>query len=259
MNILFIGDIVGAAGRNIVFQYLKQLKKDYDIDFVIANGENSAHGKGISYKIYERFKSEGIDCITMGNHSFSKREVIAHLDKMNDMVVPYNYPEDLHEGYKVFYVKGLRLCVINLLGSALMHPNRQDPFEAMEEILNKVEADLFFVDFHAEATSEKRLMAEYFKDRLVALVGTHTHVQTADERLLGNLAFISDVGMCGVYDSIIGRDVSEMIEALIKHEKTRYKIAEGAAILSACVIKIDETLKKATAIERIQIRPYWKK
>ena len=132
MNILFIGDIVGAAGRNIVFQYLKQLKKDYDIDFVIANGENSAHGKGISYKIYERFKSEGIDCITMGNHSFSKREVIAHLDKMNDMVVPYNYPEDLHEGYKVFYVKGLRLCVINLLGSALMHPNRQDPFEAMD-------------------------------------------------------------------------------------------------------------------------------
>ena len=256
MNILFLGDIVGQAGRDIVFQYLKQLQTEYAIDFTIVNAENSAHGKGISFKIYERLLSEGVNAITMGNHSFSKKEIIPYLGKMQDMVVPYNHLENLHQGYKIYDVLGQKLCVINLLGTALMHPNRLDPFSSLSEILDKTRADLYFVDFHAEATSEKRLMAEYFKDRLIALVGTHTHVQTADERIIGNLAFISDVGMCGVYDSIIGRDINEMINASIKHEKTRYEIAKGPAMLSACVIQVDQVLKKATGIQRIQIRPY---
>ena len=256
MNILFLGDIVGSSGRDIVFQYLKQLQTEYAIDFTIANAENSAHGKGISFKIYERLLKEGVNCITMGNHSFSKKEIIPHLAQMNDMVVPYNFLEELHQGYKIYDVLGQKLCVINLLGSALMHPNRLDPFVSLEEILNKTKADLYFVDMHAEATSEKRLMAEYFKDRLIALVGTHTHVQTADERIIGNLAFISDVGMCGAYDSIIGRDIDEMIKAMIKHEKTRYEIALGPAVLSACVIRVDQEMKKAIDIKRIQIRPY---
>ena len=258
MKILFLGDIVGRPGRDIVFQHLKQLQRENDIDFTIVNAENSAHGKGISIKIYYALIAGGVDCITMGNHTYAKNEIKNHLDECVDMVVPYNHLLDLHQGYKIYDVEGVKLCVVNLLGSALMYENRMSPFVAMDEILEetKGQADLYFVDFHAEATSEKILFAQYYKDKVQVVVGTHTHVQTADERLMGRAAYISDVGMCGVYDSVIGRDISEMIENLVHGQKTRYQVAEGPAVLSGVIVDIDTKERTATSIKRIQIRPY---
>ena len=255
MNILFLGDIVGRGGRDIVFKHLKQLQEDFAIDFTIVNGENSAHGKGITSKIYYQLKDYGVNAITLGNHAYAKSEIKEVIEGLDDLIAPYNHLVQIDKGYQVYTVKGLKLCVINLLGSALMYDNHQDAFSSLSDILNKVKADLYFVDFHAEATSEKMLLAQYFKNKVTAVIGTHTHVQTADERLIEGTAYLSDVGMCGVYDSIIGRDINEMIDNIILKQKTSYTIAKGPSILCGCVIEIDENTKQATSIKRVQIRP----
>lgn len=256
MKILFLGDIVGRCGRNIVFKYIRQLQKDYQIDFTIVNAENSAHGKGITTKIYHQLKDNGINAITLGNHAFSKSEILNTFDELDDLIAPRNNPSVKTSGYQIYDVKGLKLCVANILGSALMHENANDAFSSMNEIINETDADLYFVDLHAEATAEKILFAHYFKDKLTAVIGTHTHVQTADERIIEGMAYLSDAGMCGVYDSVIGRDINEMIDNIILHKETRYTVAEGEAILCGAVIEIDETDKRAVDIKRIQIRPY---
>ena len=264
MKILFIGDITTRSGRDAVIANLAKVMADHDIDFTIANGENAAHGKGITSKIYYSLINSGIDCITLGNHAFSKSEIMEDMDKYDRLIRPVNIGihEDIGQGYRTFGVNGYRICVINIMGSVFMNDVNQSPFEAMshllyqEKIRQKEKADFIFVDLHAEATSEKILFANYFKNELIAVVGTHTHVQTADERIIGNLAYISDVGMCGPYDSIIGRDIDEMVENLIYGNPTRFTPAEGESIFQAVVIEIDESLRKATNIERIQIRPY---
>lgn len=255
MRILFIGDIVGRPGRDIVFTYLDSIKKEYNIDFTIINGENSAHGKGITSKIYDQFINAGVDCITMGNHSFSKSEIIDHLDELDKLVVPHNHIKGYGNSAKLFDVSGFKLCVCNILGEVFMSEVSSSPFESMEEIMKEHGDVAYLVDLHAEATSEKLLFAHYFKDRVLATLGTHTHVQTADERLIGNEAYISDVGMCGVFDSIIGRDIDEMIDNHIYGNATRFTVADGDAQLCAVVIDVDTVNKRATSISRIQIRP----
>lgn len=260
MKILFIGDIVGKSGRDIVSSLLYSLKKDNDIDLVIANGENSAHGKGITIKIYNDLIKNGIDYITMGNHTYSKSEINEHIDEMNRLVVPYNHSKRNSDNYyKMITFKGIKFCLTNILGSALMNETGADPYESFNSILEKTKnenPDFYFVDLHAETTAEKRVFVEYFKDYAKVVVGTHTHVQTADERMIDDCAFISDVGMCGAYESVIGRDISESILANIKKEKTHYSIAEGDAIFCGVIIEIDNKLKKPVSIERIQVRPY---
>ena len=259
MNILFFGDIVGRNGREVVLDNLFMLKEKYDVDLIIANGENSAHGKGITSKIYGQFISAGIDVITLGNHAFSKSEILTDIDKLERLVCPYNHENKPSEAldYVIINVKGLRVCIFNVLCNFGMNSVNMSPFEAIDKLLadTKNKADIFIVDLHGESTAEKRLVAEYYKDKIQAVLGTHTHVQTADERIIGNLAFISDVGMCGVYDSIIGRDISECINAQVNKEKTHYTIAEGPAQLNAVVIKIDEVERKSIDIKRIFIRP----
>ncbi|MGN1054921.1 MAG: TIGR00282 family metallophosphoesterase [Erysipelotrichaceae bacterium] len=256
MKILFLGDIVGRKGRDIVFKYIKQLQKDNQIDFTIVNAENSAHGKGITTKIYRQLKECGVDAITLGNHAFSKSEILNTFDELDDLIAPRNNLTHKTDGYQLYNVKGLRLCVANILGSAMMHENSNDAFSSMSEILFETDADLYFVDFHAEATAEKILFAHYFKNSLTAVIGTHTHVQTADERIMSGMAYLSDAGMCGVYDSVIGRDIDEMIDNIIKHKETRFTVADGDAILCGAIIEIDENTKRAINIERVQIRPY---
>ncbi len=259
MKVLFLGDIVGKSGRDCVSSLLHSLVRQYDVDLTIVNGENAAHGKGITYKIYTQFLSLGIDYITMGNHAYSKREIYDHLEEMDDLVMPVNhiFNEDRHS-YKIFERKGIRFCLINILGDVLMNDISTDPYEAMTTILEETEdrdIDLYFVDYHGETTAEKRLFAEYFRDRIGVFVGTHTHVQTADEQMIGDLAFITDVGMCGAVDSVIGRDIEESLRGRIHHEKTRYTVAEGPSILCGVLIDINEETKKAVSISRIQIRP----
>ena len=259
MKVLFIGDIVGKSGRDIVSSLLYSLKKEYGIDLVIANGENAAHGKGITYKIYKQFIGEGIDYVTMGNHTFSKAEINDHMEEMDRLVIPYNHVKRNSDNYyKLLEYKGLRFILTNLLGSVLIGESNMEAPEAFIEVLNKtshLHPDFYFVDLHAETTAEKRVFVEYFRDYAKVVIGTHTHVQTADEGLLNGCAFISDVGMCGAYDSIIGRDVDETIRSHIKKEPTRYTIAEGPGIFCGVVIDIDEKNKKPVSIERIQIRP----
>lgn len=254
MRILFIGDIVGASGRQIVVDHLAAIKEEHSIDFVIANGENSAHGKGITKKIYNQLIAAGIECITMGNHSFAKREIIDDYEDCPELLIPANIePVEFGNYYKAYDVLGKSICVVNLYGEAFMNRVGDSPYPYMEQLLEETEYDYYFVDFHAESTSEKMLFANVYKDDVGAVVGTHTHVQTSDERLIGNLAYITDVGMCGAYDSIIGRDVEELYRNVILHEKTHFKVALGDAFLNAVIIDVDEETMQSQKITRLNI------
>ena len=253
MRLLFIGDIVGSSGRQIVADLLSSIKETYNIDFVIANGENAAHGKGITKKIYNQLKNLGIDVITMGNHSFAKREIFDFYDECDDLLIPANIdPLEFGEYYKVYEVKGKRICVINLYGEAFMNRVADSPYPWMDYVLESVDADYYFVDFHAESTSEKMFFAHYYQDRVDAVCGTHTHVQTNDARLIGSTAYITDVGMCGAKDSIIGRDYEELKTYIIDQEKTYFKVATGESFFNAVVITVDDETMKSIAIETIQ-------
>ncbi len=254
MNILFIGDIVGASGRQIVVDHLSLLKEQYAIDFVIANGENAAHGKGITEKIYNQLIAAGVQCITMGNHTFAKSEIFEFYERCPDLLVPANIePLDFGQYYKVYDVLGKSICVVNLYGEAFMNRVGDSPYPYMDDLLENTSYDYYFVDFHAESTSEKMLFANVYHDRVGAVVGTHTHVQTADERLIGNCAYITDVGMCGAYDSVIGRDVEELYRRVILGEKTHFKVALGDAFINAVVVSIDPVTMKSMKIERIKL------
>lgn len=254
MRILFIGDIVGASGRQIVVDHLAAIKEEHSIDFVIANGENAAHGKGITKKIYNQLIAAGIECITMGNHSFAKREIIDDYEDCPELLIPANIePVEFGNYYKAYDVLGKSICVVNLYGEAFMNRVGDSPYPYMEQLLEETEYDYYFVDFHAESTSEKMLFANVYKDDVGAVVGTHTHVQTSDERLIGNLAYITDVGMCGAYDSIIGRDVEELYRNVILHEKTHFKVALGDAFLNAVIIDVDKETMQSQKITRLNI------
>ena len=257
MRILFLGDIVSKKGREVIRDSLASLKQKYKPDFVIANGENSAHGKGITSKIYSELTGYGIDAITMGNHTYAKHELLDDIDKLDNLIVPNNIKDKVGNGYKVFEVNNKKICVCNLLGQAFMGDYMSSPFDSYKEIKENTKADIYFVDFHGEATAEKRIFAEFFKNDVDVVVGTHTHVQTSDECILNdNVAFITDVGMCGPYDSIIGRNIEESIKGHVYHEKTRYEVCDSDPILCGVVIDVDDITNKPIHIERIQIRPY---
>lgn len=256
MKILFLGDVVGKVGRDIVNTKLSFLKEKYSVDFTIVNGENSAHGKGITTKIYKSFKNMDVDIITLGNHAFSKREILDSLYDCTDLLRPVNLdPMNIGRSYTIKEIKRKKIAVINICGSAFMDNIVENPYQSMERILSRISADIIFVDFHGEATAEKVTFFEYFKDRITVVVGTHTHVQTADERVKNGCAFISDVGMCGAFDSILGRDIEEVFNLQIKKIPSKFKPAEGSAILCGVLIEIDDITNRALKIKRIQIRP----
>lgn len=256
MKLLFIGDIVGSSGRAVLKEKLPALKDEYQIDCTIVNGENAAHGKGITRRIYREIKSNGVDAITMGNHTFSKGELLEFIEDAELLVRPMNLiPTEKGQSVKVIEVLGKKLAVVNLCGEIFMDRIARSPFECMEEVLKEVEADMYFVDLHAEATSEKITFAHVFGKYCVGICGTHTHVQTADERIIDGCGFITDTGMCGAWDSVLGRDKNEVIRHMVHHESTRYTIANGAAVLCGVVITIDDKTLRALKIERIQIRP----
>lgn len=170
MRILFLGDIVGKRGREVVRDFLPSLKDKYQPDFIIVNGENAAHGKGLTIKIYNEFMSYGIDCITMGNHTFSKKEIIDHLDEMNKLVCPYNHISNLGKGYRIFKCKGKKICVVNLLGLVMQEEYATNPYNAMDKILKDTlskNIDLYIVDYHAETTAEKEYSLNTIRIRLM--------------------------------------------------------------------------------------------
>ncbi|ARW06782.1 TIGR00282 family metallophosphoesterase [Bacillus atrophaeus] len=256
MRILFIGDVVGSPGRDMVKEYVPKLKTKYKPHFTIINGENAAHGKGLTEKIYHSLMQAGADAITMGNHTWDKKEIFDFIDDVPHLVRPANFPEGT-PGKGITYVKanGKELAVINLQGRTFLPP-LDDPFQKADELIAEAakRTPYIFIDFHAEATSEKLAIGWYTDGRASAVVGTHTHVQTADNRILPKgTAYITDVGMTGPYDGILGMDRETIIKRFKTNLPVRFSVAEGKTTLSGVIIDIDDQTKKAVKIERILI------
>ncbi len=257
VKILFIGDIVGRPGRQIVRDALPRLIDQHMIDLVVANGENAAAGFGLTPDVVSELFSLGIDVLTTGNHVWDKRDGLVCLEQEPALLRPANYPAGAPgHGVGVFKTPaGLSVAVVNLEGRVFMG-NLDCPFRKADAILEDLDSDqrIIFVDFHAEATSEKGALAAYLDGRVSAIVGTHTHVQTADERVLpGGTAFISDVGMSGARDSVIGIRKELSIQRFMTQMPVRYEIAKKDPVLCAVVVSIDESTGKATGIERVQV------
>jgi len=255
MNILFIGDVVGAYGRAIVRHLLPEIKKEYPTDLIIANGENSAHGYSITEKIYHEFLEMGIDAITMGNHMWEKKEIVSKIPSLERLVRPANYPPGAPgRDHLVIEVKGVKVGIVNLLGRVFMQC-MDCPFQAAEKLIPKVkeQARIVIVDMHAEATSEKCAMGYFLEGKVSAVIGTHTHVMTADERILpAGTAFISDIGMVGAQDSIIGMNKAQILKRFTTQMPEKFEPTEaGPGLFNAVVIKIDPATGKAQEIKRI--------
>ncbi|RCW70647.1 TIGR00282 family metallophosphoesterase [Saliterribacillus persicus] len=257
MKLLFIGDIVGSPGRDMIQEFLPKLKSKHQPHVTIVNGENAAAGKGITEKIYKQLLEWGAQGITMGNHTWDKKEIFDFVSDAKNMVVPANLPEGT-PGNEIIYVKsnGLEVAVINLLGRTFMQPV-DDPFKVADKLIEeaKKKTNLIFVDFHAEATSEKLAMGWYLDGKVSAVVGTHTHVQTADNRVFPNgTAYITDVGMTGPYDGILGMEQTAVIKKFLTGLPVRFEVSkESRTQLSGVIITINNTTGKAEKIERILI------
>ncbi|MBW1605793.1 TIGR00282 family metallophosphoesterase [Lactobacillus sp. Sy-1] len=261
MRLLFIGDTVGNIGVAMLQEYLPQLKRDLKPQVTVVNGENATSvGRGISQKVYKQIMNAGADVITLGNHAWNNAEILDFIDDTNKLVRPANYPgpDVPGRGYTVINVNGKQMAIINLQGLVLMD-NLNNPFDTIDGLLKTLqsEVDYSFVDFHAETTSEKMAIARYLDGRISALVGTHTHVQTSDYRILpGGTAFMTDAGMTGPYDSVLGMQTDLILKRFITQRPVHFKVAEtGAGILSGCVIDISDRTGLATKIRPILINP----
>ena len=263
IKILFIADIVGKIGRNAIKQELPRLKKKYKPDIVIANAENLAHGIGATQKTIDEMKTAGIDMFTSGNHIWEKAGSEAMLeDEHNNLIRPANYPSKMPgRGQWEIKLGENKLIVVNLMGRVFYDYGERkrevlhDPFKTLEKIIATDRRVIYLVDFHAEATSEKVALANYFDGRVAAVIGTHTHVQTADERILAKgTAFISDGGMVGYADSVIGADKQQIYNLFLKIGQTSKKHdvpAVGEAVLNAIYLELDAKTGQAKKIERI--------
>ena len=257
MRLLVVGDVVGRLGRKAFARYTRELKEKYKIDLVIVNGENSAGGKGISRKSLDELYRAGADIVTSGNHVWDNREINGFIDDEPYLVRPANYPEGAQgKGWCIYPFKSANLAVVNMSGRTFM-PDMDCPFQKIEEVLSEIgqEEDIILLDFHAETTSEKMAMGFYLDGRVQAVVGTHTHIQTADERILPQgTAYITDLGMVGPWNSVLGVKPEIIIQKFTTCRPVRFDLAEGPAVYSAVVIDIDTNTKKAVSIERVMIR-----
>jgi len=258
MRILFIGDIVGRPGRQVVQQRLPELKAKRNIDFVVANAENAAGGLGATPDLLMELRKAGVDAFTMGNHTWRKRIMIGAIDGIQEIVRPANYPEGTPgRGAALFTLPdGRKFGLANLIGRVYMEPQRC-PFLVGEEIVQqlRMEAAVVLVDMHAEATSEKIAMGWHLDGACSVVVGTHTHVQTADEWILPKgTAYITDVGMCGPQFSVIGTEIDSVVEKFVTGMPREFNVARGPAMFSAVIIDVDDESGMARSIERVLLR-----
>ena len=257
MNILMVGDIVGRTGRYFFMGQTPELKLTKKIDMVVVNGENAAHGKGLTPSIFSELINGGADVVTTGNHIWDNPKVMEIIDEEPFLLRPANYPEGTPgRGFCIFPVGQKKIGVINMAGRTFMTPV-DDPFRLADKILAQIEkdCDMILVDFHAEATSEKLALAHYLDGRVTAVVGTHTHVQTADEKILpGGTAYITDLGMVGADNSILGVKVEPVVKKFLTGRPSKFEVAEGAAIFCAVLITVDDKKNRVKKIERIFIK-----
>ena len=243
MKILAVGDIVGENGLRKLKEILPNLKQQEKIDFIIVNGENVAGGMGITEKLFNQIIQAGADVVTLGNHTWSKKDIFNFID--NEKIIrPANYPKGVvGKGYSIYKCKNKKIAVMNLLGRTNMGILTENPFLEADNIINKVrnEVDYIILDFHAEATAEKIAMREYLEGRVNIIFGTHTHVQTADEEITkGVMGYISDLGMTGPKDSVIGMDKRASIKRFVTTLPEKYRIAEGESKFNGCIFEIDD-------------------
>ncbi len=254
MNLLFIGDVVGRSGCDFIKKNLYKIKKDYEIDVTIINGENSAPGNGITKASADELLNYGADIITTGNHAFRRKEA-EDIFELENIIRPANFPDGcIGHGYGIYDFGKFRLAVINLMGTVYMDA-LDNPFSVMDRILNQIDTPNIIVDFHAEATAEKKSMGHYLAGRVTAVLGTHTHVQTADETILKNhTAYITDVGMTGPEDSVLGVTTDIAVDKLRFKTPVRFVESENPAFLNAVVLNIDNKLGISTKIARLVVR-----
>lgn len=259
MNILFIGDIVGNPGREAVQKLLPKLKQEFKLELVIANAENAAGGAGLTAEIADDLFRMGCDILTTGDHIWDRREINEALEKNPLLIRPANFPEGAPgKGWCIFKVStGSSIAVVNLEGRVFMRYQIDCPFKTAKVILEKLKGktSIILVDMHAEATSEKMALAYFLDGAVSAVVGTHTHIQTADEKILPEgTAYITDLGMTGPYDSVIGQRKEKIIERFIAGLPTRFEVASEDVYLCGAVLDIDVKTGKANSIQRIQRR-----
>lgn len=243
MKILAVGDIVGENGLRKLKEILPNLKQQEKIDFIIVNGENVAGGMGITEKLFNQIIQAGADVVTLGNHTWSKKDIFNFIDN-EKLIRPANYPKGVvGKGYNIYKCKNKKIAVMNLLGRTNMGILTENPFLEADNIINKVkdEVDYIILDFHAEATAEKIAMKEYLEGRVNIIFGTHTHVQTADEEITkSGMGYISDLGMTGPKDSVIGMDKKASIKRFVTTLPEKYRIAEGESKFNGCIFEIDD-------------------
>jgi len=256
VNILFIGDIVGSPGREAVQGLLPGLKKEFNLDFVIANAENAAGGSGITPKVAEELFNSGVNVLTSGDHIWKKREIFEIIDQEERILRPLNFPPGVvGRGFGLFKTEsGLKVGVVNVNGRVFMEA-LECPFKTTHQAIETLakETKVIVVDIHAEATSEKVALGWYLDGQVSAVLGTHTHIQTADERILPRgCAYITDVGMTGPLDSVIGRRIEDVLERFITSVPTRFEVAADNVQLQGAVVEIDYETGRARSILRIQ-------
>ena len=260
MRVLCIGDVVSRVGRDMLFQYVDEIKYKENIDFVIANGENAAHGNGLTRSTYDEIMRSGVDIVTLGNHVWgSLNEIRSVINHGGNVVRPLNFcGESPGEGSAVMTTKsGVKIAVINLIGQTFLNYSHNSPFEAVDRELERLKkiTNIIFVDFHAEATSEKQAMGFFLDGRVSAVFGTHTHVQTADDMILPNgTGYISDLGMTGPQISVLGMDKDIILQKFLNPLPQKFQPATGKGQFCGCIFDIDENTGLCTDIKRLFIR-----
>ncbi|MBB5022904.1 TIGR00282 family metallophosphoesterase [Desulfurispira natronophila] len=254
MKILFLGDIVGRSGRRALTDNIQGLRELYQPDLIIANAENSCSGFGINHKVYRELKFHQIDVFTSGNHIWDKKEIVPLMDSLDDLLRPANYPPGVPgQGWRIFAGScGTSIAVINLIGRTFMGGSYDCPFRCADSILQRLDPHVnhVFVDFHAEATSEKLAMLYHLAGRVTAVVGTHTHVQTADERICHGTAYLTDAGMCGSFHSVIGMTHQSILPRFLNSMPTKMEVSNHDTTIMGVVVDSNH-LGQATHIQRI--------
>ena len=257
MNILIVGDVYSKLGRSALERNLKKLREEHKINLVIVNGENTSHGKGLNENHYKWYMQQGVNVLTLGNHSFQNRNIFKFIDEVNNLVRPYNLPEGTKgKGYCTFNYNGIKITVFQMMGTVFMNNDSlRSTFEATEELLENVKSDIYICDFHGEATSEKIAYGLHFDGRVQVIYGTHTHVQTNDLRILPKgSAYVTDVGMTGALNGVIGTKASIIIDRFINKSQNVFEPEDkGPSQFNAILVEINDKEHKVTKVDMINV------